>query len=85
MEKSILELAVDDLVERQRLVKDELRLRFKKTKPFMMEPVSEDKMLEQYMATTPEDMDGYIQAYGEDTVNEMIGQMEDLKRRRGYA
>lgn len=85
MKKSILELTVDILVKRQRMLKDELRQRFKKTKPFMMEPVSEDKMLEQYMATTPEDMSGYIQTYGEDTVNEMIGQMEALKEKRGYA
>lgn len=85
MEKSILELAVDELIERQRLVKDELRQRFKKTKPFRMEPVSEDKQLSEYMEMTPELMGERIQRDGAEVTEEYIGRMESLKRRKGYA
>ena len=54
LEKSIFELAVDELVERQRLTKLELRARFKKTRPFRMKEIPGDKMLYEYNTMTPE-------------------------------
>ena len=85
MEESIFELAVNELLERQRLTKLELRERFKKTKPFRMEPVSEDEQLAEYMAMTPETMDERLQRDGIEATNAYIMQMEELKRRKGYA
>lgn len=85
MEESIFELAVNELLERQRLTKLELRERFKKTKPFRMEPVSEDEQLAEYMAMTPETMDERLQRDGIEATNAYIQQMEELKRRKGYA
>ncbi len=85
VEKSILDLAVEDLIERQRFLKKELQRRFKREKPFRMEPVSEDKQLSEYMGMTPELMDERIQRDGEEATGAYIKQMEALKEKRGYA
>ncbi len=47
-DKSILDLTVDILVERQKWTKEELRKRFKKTRPFRTEPVTDKELLESY-------------------------------------
>lgn len=83
MEESIYEKVVDELVERQRLVKDELTRRFKRTRPFRMTPISSGEMLMQYNMLTPEKMAALIDTYGEDAVNEMIFEMETLKKKKG--
>jgi len=83
LEKSIFELAVDELVERQRLTKLELRARFKKTRPFRMEEVPTDEMLYEYNTMTPEKLNAMIESYGRDDVNQYIMEMEELKRKRG--
>ena len=81
--KSIFELAVDELVERQQLTKLELRARFKKTKPFRMEEVPADEMLYEYNTMTPEKLNTMLQSYDRDDVNQYIMEMERLKRKRG--
>ena len=83
LEKSIFELAVDELVERQRLTKLELRARFKKTRPFRMEEVPTDEMLYEYNTMTPEKLNAMIESYGREDVNQYIMEMEQLKRKRG--
>jgi len=82
MQENLYDLVVDELVARQRLVKDELKERFRKTKPFRMEPVSNEELLNSYNRLTPEDIRGYIQTYGREAVNEMVFSMEKLKARR---
>ena len=82
MEKSIFDLVVDDLVERQRMAKAELQERFKRSKPFRMEPIPPEEMLYEYNTLTPEKMNTLIDTYGRETVNEMIFEMEQLKQRR---
>ena len=81
--KSIFELAVDELVERQRLTKLELRARFKKTKPFRMEEVPQAEMLYEYNTMTPEKLNSLLQTYDREDVNQYIMEMEELKRKRG--
>jgi len=45
-EPSIYDLVVEELLSRQELVREEIRERFKKTKPFRQEPVSrKEKMV----------------------------------------
>ena len=83
LEKSIFELAVDELVERQQLTKLELRARFKKTKPFRMKEIPGDEMLYEYNTMTPEKLDTMIQTYDREDVNQYIMEMEQLKRKRG--
>ena len=84
MEESIFDLAVDELLKRRGLVKTELRKRFKRTKPFRAEPVSNDEALSEYMALTPDMMDERIQRDGEEAIGQYIAKMEELKRRKGY-
>ncbi len=81
-EKSILDLVVDELRVRQGLLRGELSKRFKRTKPFRTEPISEDEMLLRYETMTTEDMEQLISTDGEEAVGEMIQQMEILKRRK---
>jgi len=83
--KSIFELAVDELLERQQLTKLELRERFKKTKPFRMEPVPTDEMLYEYnqMSKNPQRLIRLLETYDREDVNQYIMEMEQLKRKRG--
>ena len=83
LKESLYDLVVDELVDRQRLVKAELAERFKKTRPFRMEEVPTDEMLYEYNTMTPEKLDTMIQTYGRDEVNQYIMEMEQLKRKRG--
>jgi len=73
---------VDILLERQRLVRAELKTRFKKTKPFRLEPMSNDEALYYYNQLTPDKMSQLIETYGREAVNEMIYQFESLKRKK---
>jgi len=82
MEPSIYDLTVDILVDRQRLVKDELRKRFRKTKPFRMKPMSSDEALDEYMNLTPDKMKQLIDTHGEDEVGQMIMEFEQLKEKK---
>ena len=81
-EPNIYDLVVDELVERQRLVKAELRSRFKKTKPFRMEPMSDEEALYHYNQLTPEKILELISTHGEDAINEMVFQLETLKAKK---
>ena len=81
LEKSIFELAVDELLERQQLTKLELRARFKKTKPFRMEEVKMDEMMYEYNTLTPEKFNILLNTYGRDTMGEMVYNMEQLKKK----
>ncbi len=83
MEENLLDIVVDELVERQRMVKEELRRRFKRTKPFRMTPVSNDEMLLEYDMMTPEKMNERVARDGEFAVNQYIMEMEQLKKKRG--
>lgn len=82
MEESIFDLVVDDLVERQRMLKTELRERFKRTKPFRMEPVSKEEMLYEYNTMTPEKFNTLLNTYGEEVMNELVFEMEMLKKKK---
>ena len=81
-ELSLYDLVVDELVERQSLVKQELTERFKKTKPFRMEPVPEEEMLYEYNIMTPGKFNTLLNTYGEETMNEFIYEMEMLKKKK---
>ena len=82
-EPNLYDLVVDELVERHRLVRAELVKRFKRTRPFRMEKISDEEMLNSYNNLTPEIMSDLINRYGRENVNEMIFTMEKLKAKRG--
>ncbi len=84
-DKSILDITVDILVERQKWTKEELRKRFKKTRPFRMEPVSDDELMRRYDNTTQEQWTELMTTHDPADVENYKNSMEDLKRRRGYA
>ena len=69
MEESIYDLVVDELLARQRLVKEELRERFKKTKPFRQEPVSRKERIFQADEMTPEIETQLRQWFGNEPVD----------------
>ena len=48
MEKGIYDMVVDEMIARQGVVKEELRSRFKKIKPFRAEPVSRKELIMDY-------------------------------------
>ncbi len=84
-ELSILDETVNILVERQRDVKEELRKRFKKTKPFQMEPVSDNEMIRRYDSMTQENWIELMSTHPQEEVEDYRNKMEDLKRRKRYA
>ena len=48
MEMSVYDMVVDEMISRHRAVKEELRSRFKKTKPFRQEPVTKKELIMDY-------------------------------------
>ena len=85
MEKSIHDLALDELHERRKLVQEEVTEQYRGKKPFRMEPVDNDTLLYIHDNMTPEDMDYAIATYGEESVNDWLYEMNKLKTRRNYA
>jgi len=51
---SIFDMAIDEVLKRQRLVTTELERRGKNKKPFRMEPMSEQEQLDEYNSLYPE-------------------------------
>jgi len=83
MRETIADRAVTKLLERRDRVKAKLQERYKGTKPFRTDPISMDEQLWAYNQLSPEDMQYLISNHGNDTVNEMIKDMETEKQRRG--
>lgn len=85
MKKNLYDDALSGVSEIVELVSGAVAKEFKGAKPFDKEPVSEEQQLSEYMALTPETMDERLQRDGLEATNAYIEQMEELKRRRGYA
>ena len=80
-ESSIYDLVVEELLERQKLVKSELRERFRKTKPFRQEPISPKEALVEYDEMTPE-IEGMLRKeFGDEVVNSYIAKNEKLREK----
>ena len=82
-EKSIFDLTVDILVERQRAVKVELQRRFKHTKPFRMEPIKNEDLLYDYNTRGMEIFKQLYETQGEEVAMDYKNQMEALKVKMG--
>jgi len=80
--KNFYDLVVDGLHERRNLVRSELHRRFAKVKPFRMEPVSPEEQLYNYNTMSREIEMDLRQSIGDEVVNDYIGKMEKLKRRK---
>ena len=82
MEKSIFELAVEELLERQHLTKLELRKRFKGVKPFRMERVSDADLLYDYNTRGFEHFTQLANTQSLEQAVEYRDRMEALKQKR---
>jgi len=82
-EKSVIDLTIDELVARHRLVKTELQKRFKKTRPLRMEPVSDEELLQRYENTTQEEWAEIMSTHDPDDVEKYRNKMENLKIKKG--
>ena len=76
---SVFDLVVDEILERQRLVRAELKARFKRTKPFRTEPVSREEKLLEYDEFTPEIEDFSRSNFGNEAVDIYKNTMEELR------
>ncbi len=83
MEKSIMDETVDILVDRQRLVKDELRKRFRKTKPFRMEAITDAELIKSYDNTPLVELQRYRETYPEE-MTILEDRLSDIRRRKFY-
>lgn len=83
MEKSIFDLAVDELLELQKLTKIELRKMFKGVRPFRMEKVSDEDRIARYMewAENPQLEMEQRQEWGDEEIDKIHVNMQDLIRR----
>lgn len=84
MEKSIFDMTVDILVERGKDARNILVERFKKTKPFRMEPMSDKDMVDNYRKIKADPMleQEIRQALGEAEFEQMEFNMHELINRR---
>ena len=82
METSIFDMAVDILLERQNDVTLELHKRFKNTKPFRMEKMSDADRINEYMqwANTPQEAE-LRQQFGDNEIEQVHANIQDLIRR----
>ena len=78
-EKNLWDLTVDELVERQRWVKDELHKRFAHTRTFRTEPMKKEDLLYQYNQITPDMEMALRQSFGDDIYDEYKIKMEGLR------
>jgi len=81
MERSPFDIAVDILSDRRQLAKDELKSRFKRTRPFRKDPVSEEEQLYYYNQMTTETLDRLIADYGEEAANNYLFKMNQLEEK----
>ena len=82
MEKSIFDLAVDELLELQKSTKIELRKMFKGVRPFRTEKVSDEDRIADYMkwADTPME-DELREKFGDESIDKIRNDMHDLINR----
>ena len=80
MEKSIFELAIEELLERQKLTKVELRKRFKGAKPFGMEKVPDEQRIMDYqeMMDNPDILQQFEQSMPPEEVQMYHSNMHEL-------
>ena len=80
VELNLYDEVVNELLERQRLVKQELVRRFKKTNPFRMEKISPEERLYQYEQEkqNPQLMIERLKRDGWDKTDQYIYDMEKL-------
>ena len=83
MKKNRYDRINDKILNRIERVSARMTREFKGANPFDKEPVSKEEILYYYNQLTPEKMNELIQTHGRDTVNQMIAEMEGLKRRKG--
>ncbi len=81
MNESIYDRVVKQLFERQQLVKDELRERFKKTKPFQQEEVSPKELLVQYDELTPERIQRMREEFGDEAMDVYLNNIAKIQGR----
>ena len=79
-EDSIYDLTVEILLERQRGMREELKKRFKRTKPFRMEPVSREETLYQANEMTPEIEQMLRETMGDEPVDIYRNKINKLAR-----
>jgi len=75
----------DRMLSRIERVTDRMTREFKNTNPFDKEPVSDDEMIRRYDGTTKEQWMELMNTHDPADVEQYKNEMENLKRRRGYA
>ena len=80
-EPSIYDLITEEILERQQLVKVELRRRFKRTIPYRQEPVSDKEALVEYDELTPEKKVWLMREFGSEAVLPYFQKLEKIKER----
>ena len=79
MEKTIFDMAVDELLERQYYTTLELRKRFKGTKPFRMEKMSDEDRISEYMGWANTPMEAELRAQmGDVEIDKIHARMQQL-------
>ena len=79
--ESIYDLVVDELLDRQSLVREELKERFKKTKPFRQTEVSPKEALVEYDELTPERIQRMREEFGDEPVDLYLGNIGKIQKR----
>ncbi len=75
MKESFSDVVVDRLHERMQKVNQKLTNQYSKTKPFRMEPVSDEQHLYIYNNMNEQDLNYAIQTYGREPVNQWLFEM----------
>ncbi len=81
MEKSIYDMVVTELLNRQKAVRVELSNRFRRTQPFHTEKVPDRELLYNYNKITPEMELSLRQSMGDDVMDDYKGKMVKLQEK----
>jgi len=82
MKRSIEDRAMDILHQRAGTVKDKLSKQYKNVRPFRMEPVPDETHINIYDNMTSQDLEYAVQTYGEESVNDWMFRVNQLKSKR---
>lgn len=79
--EGIYDFVIDELHKRRELLRNTLSERYKKEKPFRMEPVGNEAHFYVYDNMNEQDVNYAIQTYGRDDVNQWMMEVQNKRGR----
>ncbi len=79
MKENTFDLVLDKLLARRDDVRKKLASNYKRVNPFRKQEIPKQELIEAYSNLSYPDMQELVQKHGEETVNQFIADMEQLR------